>query len=254
MRKPRVAFLLAVLTGILPASLQAQSEPIRFDQWLFYQENLNGSERWQYRPRIYIPFALPGGWTFTQRADLPFYYTNARGPANPDSDWAFHASDFMIEEIFDTPDLATNFRLRASLRLVAPTGGRSPFGADQWQIAPGFGFNWRFPDTGRGITLAPYIRYFRGFDAQSPGVAEVRSLTVRPTVNIGLGERWSLIFYEEQPLTFNDRTNQWFIPLEAMLARRQNSSFGYSFGGAYRLVDDNPSYRWLLQGRLTFYF
>ncbi len=69
-----------------PASAQ-QLGTIRFDNWLYFQENTDNSERWQYRPRFFIPFSLPRGWTFTQRADLPVYYTNKVGPENPGGDW-----------------------------------------------------------------------------------------------------------------------------------------------------------------------
>ncbi|NJD24670.1 MAG: hypothetical protein FIB06_04620 [Betaproteobacteria bacterium] len=254
MSNGRLPTILASSLALIPAIAAAQADPVRFDQWAFYQENANGTARWQYRPRLYIPFALSGGWRFTQRADIPLYYTDATGPDNPPGNWSFHAADALVEEIIDTPDLAENFRLRASLRVVAPTGGRAPFGADQWQVAPGLGFNWRFPEAWRGITLAPYVRFFHGFDPQSPGVNKTRNLTLRPTVNIGMGEGWSPILFEEQPATFNDRTNRWFVPFEAMLARRVNRSYGFSFGGAYGLVDDNPGYRWLAQGRISFYF
>ena len=60
--------LALLLTAAAPAQ---QLGTIRFDNWLYFQSNTDGSERWQYRPRFYIPFSLSGGWTFTQRIDLP---------------------------------------------------------------------------------------------------------------------------------------------------------------------------------------
>jgi hypothetical protein len=33
-----------------------------------------------------------------------------------------------------------------------------------------------------------------------------------------------------------------------------SKSWSYAFGGAYALVDDDKSYRWLVQARLSFYF
>jgi hypothetical protein len=67
---------------------------IRFDNWLYFQSNTDGSERWQYRPRVYIPFSLSGGWTFTQRVDLPVYYTDKVGPDNPTGEWKTGIGDW----------------------------------------------------------------------------------------------------------------------------------------------------------------
>ncbi len=245
---------LAATLWAVAAPAGAQLGTIRFDNWLYYQQNLSDTSRWQYRPRVFVPFALRDGWTFIQRFDLPFYYTDASGPANPDGERKFHVSDALVEEIFDTPEVARNLRLRASLRLVMPTGGEAPFGADQWQIAPGFGFHWRLPDAWRGVTISPYVRYFHGFDAGSPGVTTKRSWDFIPTVTFDLAEKWSLSFYSEQPISYDTRKHDWFVPIEAMFTHRPDKTWEYSFGGAYAVVKDDPAYRWLIQGRLSYYF
>ena len=128
--------LLCALAG----AAMAVANPLHFDNWVYYTKNFDGSAQWEYDPRLLVPFDFANGWTFTQRVDVPFYYTDKVGSANPQGAWSFGLSDAYIEEIFDTPDLAHNFRPRFSVRLVAPTGGEAPFGQDQWQVAPGAGF------------------------------------------------------------------------------------------------------------------
>ena len=254
MKRFSIAFLLAAMACGLPGTAQAQMGTIRFDNWLYYQENFGNTAQWQYRARTLIPFAFGDGWTFTQRVDVPFLYTDKPGPANSDGEWKFGLGDIFVEEIFDTPDVAKNFRLRGSVRLVTPSGGESPFGSDQWQVAPGVGFNWRFPDVLRGVTIVPYARYFFGFDARSPDVTTVRKLSLFPEVDFKLNEKWTLAFYPEQGMSYNDRTNKWFVPIEAMLVNQVSKSWAYAFGGSYAIVDDDPSYRWLIQARITFFF
>ncbi|MCG6877117.1 MAG: hypothetical protein LJE97_18660 [Betaproteobacteria bacterium] len=254
MRQRGLPLLLVAMVCAFPAFAQAQMGTIRFDNWLYYQQNYDDSVRWQYRPRVFVPFRIGGGWTFTQRVDVPFYYTDKTGPANTSGDYAFHVSDALVEEIFDTPDVAKNFRFRASVRLVFPTGGQSPFGSDQWQVAPGAGFNWRLPDLLRGVTFAPYARYFFGFDPRSPGVTTVRRLDLFPTADFKLTGNWALSLYPEQGMSYNERSKKWFVPVEAMLVNQPSKKFAYAFGGAYALVDDDKSYRWLVEARLTFFF
>jgi hypothetical protein len=73
-------------------------------------------------------------------------------------------------------------------------------------------------------------------------------------MTFGLNEKWSLVLYPDQGITYNIRSGRWFVPVEAMLTNRVAKSWEYSVGGAYALVEDDRSYRWLLQGRLTFYY
>jgi len=245
----------SVAAVALAAALAAMTVPsaaqTRLDNWLFYQDNYGDTARWQYRAKLWFPFDLGGGWSFTQRVDLPFYYTNATGPDNSGG-WKFGASDFFIEEIIDGPDVARNFRWRGSLRLVFPTGGQSPFGSDQWQIAPMFGVNWRLPE--HKMTIAPYVRYSHGFDARHDGVTTKRSWNLFPEVTFALNDSWSLVLYPEQGITYNERSHKWFVPAEANLSKRLGKQWEFSFGGAVPIVDDDKSYRWLVQTRLRYFF
>ena len=106
----------------------------------------------------------------------------------------------------------------------------------------------------RGITFAPYARYFYGYDPGSPTVVTKRSWNIFPELTFGLNDKWSLVFSPEQGITYNVRTGKWFVPIEAMGTHRLNKNWEYAFGGAYEIVDSDPSYRWLLQGRLRYYF
>jgi hypothetical protein len=252
--RPAAGFAAALAAAMLlatPASAQSLGT-IRFDNWLYFQENVNDSERWQYRPRFFIPFNLPQGWTFTQRVDLPIYYTNNTGPENPDGGWKWGIGDWFIEEIFATPELAKNFRMSASVRFVFPTGGGSPFGGNQYQWAPGVGATYVIPE--QRITISPFARYFMSYHAVRSGGPQVRKLDLFPAVTFGLPDNWSLAFYPENPITYNDETNKWFVPIDVMLIKRLSKTVEFGFGGAYGLVKDDPQYQYIINGRLTFYF
>ena len=251
----RVTALAAALPFLAASGgASAQLGTIRLDNWFYYSESFFDSANVQYRPRVFIPFDLAGGWTFVQRADLPFNYTDASGPANPDGGWKFHAGDFLIEEIMTTPEVARNTRLFGSVRLVFPTGGEFPFGADQWQVAPAVGLIYSRPDVWRGVTFFPLARYNYGFDVRSPSVPEIRRMDLYPTASFGLAPAWTLHFYSENPISYNDRTHKWFVPIDVLVTHRVSKSFEYGVGGAVPILDDDRAYRWLVQARLTFYF
>jgi hypothetical protein len=235
--------------GAAPAQ---QLGTIRFDHWLYFQSNTDGSERWQYRPRVYIPFGLSGGWTFTQRVDLPVYYTDKVGPDNPTGEWKTGIGDWFIEEAFASPELAKDLKLTTSVRFVFPTGGSSPFGSNQYQWAPAVGASYAIPE--RQVTLNPRARYFMSYHADQPGAAKIRRLDLYPTIRLGLSEGWSLAFYAQNPVSYNEVTHKWFVPISATLIRRLTKTVELSFGGAYGLIKDDPRYQYLVRSRLTFYF
>jgi hypothetical protein len=86
-------------------------------------------------------------------------------------------------------------------------------------------------------------------------VTLVRRLDVFPTVNVGLADNWSLAFYNgEFPMSYNYVNNKWFVPIDAMLIKRLSKTVELGAGGAYGIVTDNPTYKYQVYGRLSFYF
>ena len=111
------------------------------------------------------------------------------------------------------------------------------------------------PDTLQGVTLAPYVRYMSGFAPQYENVSETRKLELYPAVTFGLPERWSLMLYPDNPITYNEQKKTWFVPLYIMLARKIDKAFDFGLGGAWKLgKPSDPSYRYIIDARLTVHF
>ena len=47
---------------------------------------------------------------------------------------------------------------------------------------------------------------------------------------------------------------KWFVPIDVLAIKRVSRRFEFAFGGAYGVVRDDPLYRYVVNGRLTFYF
>jgi hypothetical protein len=248
-----IALLLA-LCAAGSALAQSGLGTIRLDNWGFFQRNADGSNQWQYRPRVFVPFDLGNAWIFQLRADVPMIYTNDSGPANPGGGYSGGIGNVLIEPIVDTPEIAPNLTLRTSLRFVFPSPKASPFGNDsQYQVAPGLGFTYKAP--GSAVTVAPYVRYFWGFNAQSPGTTLVSSLNLFPTVTFGLNDHWSFVAYPENPITYNRNNGSWFVPFDFLFVNRLSKTFEFALGGAFKLGSpSNPSYDYIVDGRATFFF
>ncbi len=228
---------------------------IRLDNWGYFQENVNGSYQWQYRPRIFVPFVLRNDWIATLRADVPMFYTNNAGPANPDGGYTGGIGNIFFEPILDTAQVAPNLTLRTSLRFILKSPKGPPFGPDnQYQIAPGAGFTYRMPDVLRGVTFSPYVRWIRGFNGD-PGTQLNSTLQVIPATTFRLNERWSFALFPENPITYNFNTSKWFAPIDALLVYRLQKNLEFAFGGATKV--GNPSgatYDYIINGRATLFF
>jgi hypothetical protein len=246
--------VMACATDVVSAQVIKTEElgTVRFENWFIFKRNTDDSESGQYWPRFYIPFNLPQGWTFTQRVDLPVAYTDGVGPDNPTGAWKAGIQDGFIEEYLTTPEVARNTTVHASVRFAFPTGGNAPFGSSQYQWAPAIGINYEIPE--HRVTIALFARYLVSYHATTEGAPKVRELDLFPTVTFGLGNDWALSFYSENPIAYNDVVNKWSVPIDVMVTKRVNKSFGFAFGGTYGLVKDDPQYQYIINSRVTFYF
>ncbi len=226
----------------------------RLETWFYYQENADGSGQYKLTEKVYLPLGGGGGWRFTGRVDVPFLDTNKKDNGNPNGDWEFHVGDSLTEFYATSPPVVPHLTLGGSLRLVWPTGGQPPFGAEQYQWAPSLSLNYRVPDLGYGMTLHPLARYFMSYHAASAGAAKIRKLDLYPTVTFDLPDRWFIVLYPENPIEYNEITGQWFVPFEAMVGKDLSERLHLSFGGAVKLGGNDPQYQSLLEARVEWRF
>ena len=260
---PVVAAVLAmnVLSANPVAAQQHEREIVerqqsRFDLWLYSQENEpTTSHQWKWLASMRTPFALPDGWKVVLRGDLPLLYTNKKGSANPDSDWNWGIGDSLGQVAFTTPKILPDLSLNFGLRLVMPTGCKSPFGASQWQIAPQIGIAWDLPlAPGLKLQVDPMLRYFHGFAPTQSGTTTKRLLDVYPTVSLALPDEWKIALWSENPMTYNERTNSWFVPFDVMVIKTIANRVQLGAGAAVRLIDTDPTYKYMFYGRASVFF
>lgn len=228
---------------------------IRLDNWGYFQENINGSYQWQYRPRLFVPWVFGNDWIATLRADFPIIYTNNKGPANRDGGYSGGIGNIFFEPILDSAPVLPNLTLRTSLRFVLKSPDGPPFGVDnQYQIAPGAGFTYRMPEILRGVTFSPYFRWIRGFNGD-PGTELIDTLQLIPATTFRIADGWSFAFYGENPITYNRNTGRWFAPLDMLLIFRATDNLEFAFGGATKIGDPaGATYDHIINGRVTLFF
>ena len=251
----RTLACIATLCAATGAFAEAGFEPAQIENWGYFQRNESGSAEWKLQPRLLVPYRFANDWSFTQRVDLPLVYTDKAGTANPDGTWSFGVGNIFVEEIVESREVADGLRLKTSVRFVFPTGKATPFGSSQYQWAPGVGAVYAMPSLLRGVTLAPYVRYFSGFAPTRADVTEVRRFDLYPALDFGLGGCWSLHLYPENPIEYNRSNGAWFVPLDAMVACRLSRTLQWGLGGAYKLGDPrDPPYRYIVDTRLAVRF
>jgi hypothetical protein len=249
------AFALAAACLVAPCHAENQKGDARFENWGIFQKDVNQTDQWTYQARLYVPFSLADGWSFTQRVQLPMTYTNESGAANPDGTYSGGIGNAFVEEIFETGDVAPNFRLRGSVRVVFPTGKEAPYGSGQYQVAPGAGFGYAMPGAWRSVTLDPYVRYSYGFHPDPSSVQTIRKWSIYPAATIALDSHWSLALYPDNPITYNERKRSWFVPIDLMFVHGFGRALEGGVGAAWRIGDSaDASFRWLIDARLAYHF
>ena len=82
----------------------------------------------------------------------------------------------------------------------------------------------------------------------------MRRLDIFPQASFGFGEGWTLQLWPENPIDYNYVTGKWFVDVDALLVKKMSKSWELGVGGAYALKKDDPQFRWIVDGRVTFYF
>jgi hypothetical protein len=226
----------------------------RLETWFYYQENADDSGQYKLTEKVYVPLGASDGWRFTGRVDVPLLYTDKEGNGNPNGNWEFHVGDSLTEFYVTTPPVATNLTLGGSLRLVWPTGGQPPFGDDQYQWAPSLYLNYLLPDLGYGLTFHPLARYFMSYHANAAGAAKIRTLDLYPTVTFDLPDSWFIALYPEKPIEYDQISQQWFVPFEAMVGKDISERLHLGFGGAVKLGGNDAQYQYLLEAQVELRF
>jgi hypothetical protein len=227
----------------------------RVDFRTYYQEDdPDGAHQWKWVLRYQRPWLLPGDWKLSWRFDLPLLYTNAVGPANRNGDYDIGIGDVLGQFAFTTPDIVPDLNVNFGFRLVAPTGGRRPFGSSQWKAAPQLGLSYELTlAPGYTLEFAPLVRYFHGFGTTRSGVTTTREYDVYPTITLGLPGDWAIALWDENPPTYGGRANAWFVPFDIIVTKKVSPRFSFGLGAAVRLIDDYPKYKYMIYGRASIY-
>jgi hypothetical protein len=256
------AFLAGGVAATVGLSSEAWAQDIkrqkaRVDFWGYHQENDDAADSKQQKLTIRAqqPLLLPSDWRLTLRADLPMINTDKAGPANPGGgSYAGHIGDVLTQVAIATPQVLPDLTFSTGIRLVYPTGDKSPFGSAQWKVAPQFGASYTIRGIGEGLNFSPLARYFHGFSPTRAGTTTSRSWDFYPEIGLNLADRWSILLWNENGISFNERTDKWFIPLDLQVLKGINEHFGVALGVATKIGGDDKSYKNMVYGRTFFYF
>lgn len=260
MRKVLETSTLALAAAMVvagPAAAQdIKRQKARVDFWGYHQENEDAadSKTQKLTIRAQQPFVFPGEWRVTLRGDLPMLNTNKPGPANPGGSYSGHIGDVLTQVAVSTPQVLPDLTFSTGIRLVYPTGDKAPFGSAQWKVAPQVGASYTIRGIGDGLSFSPLARYFHGFSPTRAGTTTSRSWDFYPEIGLNLPDRWSLLLWNENGISLNERTNKWFVPLDLQVLKGFNEHVGVSLGVASKVGGEDKSYKTMIYGRTFFYF
>ena len=262
-RHGRSVFRSALCSGLLlgclalgTATARADDDIMQFSSQIlnFYQWNEDDSELNKLDVRIFQDVALGDGWHLRVREDIPIETTDKIGHDNRDGDWSTHIGDAFLQTLIVTPEILDNTTLEFGLRTVFPTGGLSPFGKGSYQLGPMGGISHRFENVADGLVIAPSARYLFSVHKAYDDADPFKQWQLYPRVELTFAEKWELGFWVENPIIYDNVTNDWFVPLDVMLTHRFEGPISLGAGFATALVDSDPEYKHMVYGRFAIRF
>jgi len=134
---------------------------------------------------------LDNGWRLALFGQLPVVDKTTFAPAGVDREFGIGDAAFQAAL---SHDIDRRWAFGFGARLVAPTGDDS-LGSGKWQIMPGFGVRYLFPEP--DTYFVPVVRYAISF-AGDPSRRNISEPQIAPTLNIGLPDRWFVTLLSKQ--------------------------------------------------------
>jgi len=184
---------------------------------------------------------LDNGWRLALFGQLPVVDKTTFAPAGVDREFGIGDAAFQAAL---SHDIDRRWAFGFGARLVAPTGDDS-LGSGKWQIMPGFGVRYLFPEP--DTYFVPVVRYAISF-AGDPSRRNISEPQIAPTLNIGIPDRWFVTFYPSNDIRINfgdpisGQTGRLFLPFNAAIGREMKNNWVISLEAAAPIIKDYPVY------------
>jgi hypothetical protein len=184
---------------------------------------------------------VDNGWRLGLFGQVPVVDKTTFAPAGVDREFGIGDAAFQAAL---SHDIDRHWAFGFGARLVAPTGEDS-LGSGKWQIMPGFGVRYLFPEP--DTYFVPVVRYAISF-AGDPSRRNISEPQIAPTLNMGLPDRWFVTFYPSNDIRINfgdpisGQTGRLFLPFDAAIGREMKNNWVISLEAAAPIIKDYPVY------------
>jgi len=198
---------------------------------------------------------LDAGWKLGLLAQVPLVDKKTFAPQSSDTEAGIGDSAFqaVLSRAIDR-----RWAFGFGARLVAPTAEDS-LGSGKWQIMPGFGLRYSFLELGPETYFVPAVRYAISV-AGDPSKRNISQPEIAPTLNIGLPERWFVIFYPSFDVRINygdpisGQTGRLFLPFDLAVGRKVTNGLTMSLEASVPIIKDYPVYSFKTELRIVMQF
>jgi hypothetical protein len=198
---------------------------------------------------------LDEGWKLGVLGQVPIVDKTTSVPTG--SDRVFGIGDAAFQAVLSRA-IDQHWGFGFGARLVAPTAEDS-LGSGKWQIMPGFGVRYSFPEIGTDTYFVAAVRYATSF-AGDPSRRNISEPQMAPTLNIGLPDHWFVTFYPSYDIRINygdpisGQSGRLFLPFDVAVGRKFNDSLTMSLEASVPIVKDYPVYNFKTELRMIVRF
>jgi hypothetical protein len=217
-----------------------------FETRFLYQTSsgaISQTERGTWLLRANWKVELGEGWKLGVLGQVPIVDKTTSDPTG--SDRVFGIGDSAFQAVLSR-GIDRHWGFGFGARLVAPTA-EDLLGSGKWQIMPGFGVRYAFPEIGPDTYFVAAVRYATSF-AGDPSRRNISEPQIAPTLNIGLPDHWFVTFYPSYDIRINygdpisGQAGRLFLPFDVAVGRKINDSLTMSLEASVPIVKDYPVY------------
>jgi hypothetical protein len=192
-----------------------------------------------------VAYTLESNWWVDWLVRLPVVSKSTTVEDPVSSTHEFGLGDAEVQVIAARP-ITERWAAGLGLGIIAPSA-EGTIGNGKWQVLPGVGTRYLFPERGSNTYFVPKLRYAMsvGGDRSERNISE---LQIAPTMSIGLPNRWFVLLYPsfDIRINFGDRISgqvgRLFLPIDAAVGRKLSDNFVMTLEVSVPVVKDFPVY------------
>ena len=219
-----------------------------------YQRVSSDLEASSFIHRLYVPYRLESGWTFSGLYEIPLTYTDIPSRDNPNGDYEFGLGDISTRLLFIRPT-ESRWTFAGGAQFIWPTASQDQMGLGKYVAGPTVGVSYHPESWKSGGYVGALVSELFDFEGKSHR-EDVHQLLLQPflSYNFELEDSfWFTTFSPELRVDW-EQNNHLFLPFKMTVGRVVYDDMVITSGLSVPVVNEADLYDWQIEIGISYFF